>query len=36
MKFILEIGQALVPWITLMGLVVHCWLDKRRFVRKPK
>lgn len=34
MQRILEIGTALVPWVTLAGLVVHCWLDKKRFVRK--
>lgn len=34
MKTLLEIGNALVPWVTLVGLVVHCWQDKQRFVRK--
>lgn len=34
MKRLLEIGTALVPWASLVGLVVHCILDKKRFVRK--
>lgn len=34
MRVVLEIGRALVPWVTLVGLIVHCYLDKRRFVRK--
>lgn len=34
MSNLLAIGQALVPWVTLAGLVIHCVLDKKRFVRK--
>jgi hypothetical protein len=33
-KALLELGTALVPWVTLVGLVVHCLADKKRFVRK--
>lgn len=31
MKAVLDWGQELVPWVTLVGLVVHCLRDKREF-----
>jgi len=34
MQLLRDIAQTLTPWVTLVGLIVHCWLDKKRFVRK--
>lgn len=33
MQRLLEIGTALVPWVTLAGLVIHCLVDKEKFAR---
>lgn len=38
LETILKIGNVLVPWATLIGLIVHCLRDKREFrkIRSPK
>lgn len=34
MQLMRDIAQMMAPWVALIGLIVHCRLDKKRFARK--